>query len=69
MRKPRKARPGGNKKERIITRPVRDNLLRVLVTAKEDLEALETLDKAGYGVGYALRRAREEVEKLTRLTA
>ena len=50
-------------------RPIRENLLRALVTAKEELAVLITLDAAGYGCGYALGRAREEVEKLTRLTA
>ena len=70
MKQFRKARPAGNsKKERIITRPIRDSLLRHLVVAKEELEVLENLDRCGYGCGYALLRAREEVAKLTRLTS
>jgi hypothetical protein len=64
----RKARPGGNKKPRMVTRPIRDNLLRHLVVAKEELETFENLDKCGYGCGYALMRAREEVQKLIQLT-
>jgi hypothetical protein len=67
MKTTRKARPAGNRKSR--SRPIRDNLLRNLKAAREYLNSLREFENAGYSCGYSIRRAVDEVEKLTRLTS
>jgi hypothetical protein len=57
------------KKERVVTRSIRDSLLRHLIVAREELEVFENLERCGYGVGYGLGRARAEVARLTQLTS
>jgi hypothetical protein len=59
----RKARPMPK------SRPIRENLLRHLSSAKEYLAGLREYETAGFACGYSILRAKEEVEKLTRLTS
>jgi hypothetical protein len=66
MKNIRKARPTGNRK---AARPIRENLLRHLASAKEYLIGLREFESAGFNCGYSILRAKEEIEKLTRLTS
>jgi hypothetical protein len=64
MSKPmRKARPVTK------SRPIRENLLRHLASAEEYLTGLREFETAGFTCGYSIIRAKEEIEKLTRLTS
>ena len=66
MKNARKARPTGNRK---AARPIRQNLLRNLDAARKYLESLREFESAGYTCGYSILRAKEEIDKLTRLTS
>jgi hypothetical protein len=58
-------RPGSKQ----AARPIRQNLLRNLDAARKYLESLREFESAGYTCGYSILRAKEEIEKLTRLTS
>jgi hypothetical protein len=67
--KPAKGRPWHRSPKEGGSHPVRDNLLRHLASAKEYLESLREFETAGFSCGYSILRAKEEIEKLTRLTS
>lgn len=68
MKQTRKARPVP-KRQTPQARPIRENLLRHLASAKEYLAGLRDFEREGWACGYVIIRAKEEVEKLTRLTS